>query len=92
MQLKNSVAAFTDALLAEGHTQRSAGVYADSIITHANMCRTRADLPPSAFRDFVTKASRMTRKARNLDELAYHESEVQRAACEALHDLIMEGV
>jgi hypothetical protein len=92
MQLQNSVAAFKEALLAEGHTQRSADVYADSLVTHANMCRTRADLPPGAFRDFVTKASRMTRKARNLDELAYHGADVQRAACEALHDLIMEGV
>lgn len=92
MQLQDSVEAFRDALLAEGHTHYSVEVYASSLITHANMCRSRADLSPSAYRDFVTKASKMTRNDRAMRTIEEHEPETRRAACEALFDLIMEGV
>lgn len=92
MQLQDSVAAFKDALLSEGHSYYSAEVFINSLITHANMCRTRADLPSSAFRDFVTKASYMTRDSRTMLDIQYHSKSTITAACEALHDLIMEGV
>lgn len=92
MQLQNSVAAFKNALFDEGHANYSVEAYVASLITHATMCRTRADLPPGAFRDFVTKASEMTRNERALLYIEYHNDLVVRAACEALHDLIMEGV
>lgn len=92
MQLQDSVIAFEYALLADGHSHHSVDVYTNSLIIHANMCRTRADLPPSAFRDFVTKASHMTRSSRVMLDIQYHDEATARAACEALHDLIMEGV
>ena len=92
MQPQDSVEAFRDALQQEGHSRESAEAYSDSLITHATMCRARVELPLGTHRDFVAKTCSMTRKSRILGEIHYHGAAVQRAACEALHDLIMEGV
>ena len=64
-------------------------------MAHACVCRARADAPVgSAFRAFVAYASRMTRKDKYLWALTHSSlyREEHAAACEALFDLIMEGV
>jgi len=72
--------------------------YVNAIITHAMMCRAKVDAPSEAFRAFVARTCKMTRQS---GEVCYfHEQEdddptaiaERRAACEALFDLIMEGV
>ena len=63
---------------------------------HAMMCCARVDAAPGAFRDFASRTSKMTRSDPRVAVFNNPESfcpvEVRRAACEALHDLIMEGV
>jgi hypothetical protein len=65
------------------------------MVTHASVCRRRADEPESALRDFIARACKMTRNDPRVysfnDEGPEYAAE-RRAACEALHDLIMEGV
>ena len=67
-----------------------------AIALHAMMCRMRTDEPPGAMRDFVDKTSQMTRA--HLRSASFWKAEsfcaalLRRADCEALHDLIMEGV
>ena len=70
----------------------------DAFFTHALMCRTKVDSPAGALRDFATRTCKMTRNDSKLwifreynDDNADDVAE-RRAACEALHDLIMEGV
>jgi len=91
-RLRESLGALEDALADDGHTYYAAERHVADFVTHATMCRTRVDLPPGAFRDFVTRACRMTRRSRCLSDMWIAEDALRAAACDALHDLIMEGV
>lgn len=78
-----------------GMSREGVARHLNAIVTHASVCRTRADSPPGAFRDFVRAASRMTRRDKRLVAMVSPEDCYDgepEAACEALHDLIMEGV
>jgi len=92
VRLRESLDALDDALTDDGYSSVAAERHVDELVTHATMARARTDLPPGAFRDFVTSANRMTRKSRFLSDLWICEEPLRRAACEALHDLIMEDV
>lgn len=92
VRLRESVADLEHALASDGYTWNAVDRHVDDLVTHAMMCRERVDLPPGAFRDFVTRACRMTRRSRFLSDLWLADDPLRTAACEALHDLIMEGV
>ena len=84
-------------LMRNGCTTTGASQAIVSLVTHASMCRARADAPPGPFRAFVVEACRRTRKDRLMDALGDMDlcdwvTAERRAACEALFDLIMEGV
>ena len=93
-RLRESLAALDDALTAEGFTYNAAERHVHELVSHASMARARADAPPGAFRDFVARAGWMTRTSRVMDDMrsVIASEPLRRAACEALHDLIMEGV
>lgn len=70
----------------------------DAFFTHALVCRAKVDAPSEGFRAFAARTCKMTRQDSKLyifreqeDDEAEDIAE-RRAACEALHDLIMEGV
>lgn len=82
-------------LISHGLSHFDAGRYVDALVTHASVCRARSDAPLGAFRSFVNAASRMTRSDYFVTRLATPDDRYageSAAACEALHDLIMEGV
>jgi len=80
------------------HDPLSINMVVDAFFTHALLCRTKVDSPPGAFRDFAARTCKMTRRDTKLR--MFHEyvndneddKAERRAACEALFDLIMEGV
>jgi len=89
----SSVRLFEDALFVAGYTLSGIDHHVDSLVTHATMCRSRADLKPGAFRDFVRRGSRMTRNTRCMQDIVTGDkSAILAVACDALHELIMEGV
>lgn len=69
---------------------------------HAANCRVRSDLPnpdgPASgifYRRFVVRACEMTRRfslVSAFNTASHEETRERAAACEALHDLIMDGV
>lgn len=65
------------------------------MVTHASVCRRRADESQGTLREFIARACKMTRNGPQVhvfnDDGPEYAAE-RRAACEALHDLIMEGV
>ncbi len=68
---------------------------AAALSAHAMVCRARADAPLGPFRDFVVVTGCMTRDDKFLcifKDASDEYADERRAACEALHDLIMEGV
>ena len=90
-----SVKDFHAMLVNTGWSSRTADDVVSAMVTHASVCRRRADEPESALREFIAHACKMTRTSPrvyifNDDGPDY--AEERRAACEALHDLIMEGV
>ena len=90
-----SVIDLYDMLVHNGVSTSIAPQNVAALAAHAMVCRARADAPPGAFRDFVAMTGLMTRDDKflrifNDDGPEY--AEERRAACEALHDLIMEGV
>ena len=90
-----SVTAFHDLLVRNGVSVRVAPGNVYALSAHAMVCRARADAKPGTFRDFVAVTARMTRSDTRVSifndtDAAY--ADERRAACEALHDLIMEGV
>jgi len=90
-----SVIDFHDLLVRNGIAIRIASSAVAALSAHAMVCRVRADTPPGAFRDFVTRANKMTRNDTRVsifNDTGDDYAEERRAACEALHDLIMEGV
>ena len=90
-----SVIAFHDLLVRNGISARVAPQNVFALSAHAMVCRARADAPSGAFREFVTATGRMTRDDKFLrifNDTGDEYAEERRAACEALHDLIMEGV
>ena len=92
VHLRESIAELEHALASDGYTWNAVDRHVDELVAHANLCRTRVDLPPGAFRDFVTRAARMTRRSRAYSDLWLADDALRTAACNALHDLIMEGV
>lgn len=92
VHLRESIAELEHALASDGYTWNAVDRHVDELVAHANLCRTRVDLPPGAFRDFVARACRMTRRSRCLSDLWLADDALRTAACNALHDLIMEGV
>ena len=92
VRLRESIAELEHALASDGYTWNAVDRHVDELVAHANLCRTRVDLPPGAFRDFVARAARMTRRSRIVQDIVFTSDTVRTAACNALHDLIMEGV
>lgn len=82
-------------MLVETGSRRTADDVVAAMVTHASVCRRRADEPQGALREFIVRACKMTRNdprvyVFNDDGPEY--ADENRVACEALHDLIMEGV
>ena len=90
-----SVKDFHAMLVNTGSSSRRAEDVVSAMVTHASVCRRRADEPKGALRDFIARACKMTRDSPRVyifnDDGPQYADE-RRAACEALHDLIMEGV
>lgn len=90
-----SVIAFHDLLVRNGISARVAPQNVFALSAHAMVCRARADAPSGAFREFVTATGRMTRDDKFLrifNDTGDEYADERRAACDLLHDLIMEGV
>lgn len=89
-----SLLALRSELLNSGYAPNSAEFHIDALMVHACMCRTRADTPTAgAFRELVTYTCELTRKDGCVGNLADDiDPTVREAACDALFDLIMEGV
>ena len=90
-----SVKDFHAMLVDTGSSSRTADDVVSAMVTHASVCRRRADEPESALREFIAHACKMTRTSPRVH--AFNDdgpecAEERRVACEALHDLIMEGV
>lgn len=86
MTVMQSIITLGQTMVRLGFSHLTARRYTCALVTHATMCRARADSAAGALRDFIRVAADMTR----IDAAP---SEVfSAAACEALHDLIMEGV
>lgn len=86
-----------EAMRGAGYTRGRASDCIDALTIHACMCRARADSSDRpGFRGFVAAACDRTRDAVEMRNFrARHHREDHRvsvAACEALFDLIMEGV
>lgn len=95
----DSVKRLRDALIDSGYSPQDYGAdeHIDALVTHACVCRTRADTPAGAFREFVAKACDMTRADRHMTNLRADMTDggypdIAAAMPEALFDLIMEGV
>ena len=82
-------------LVETGSSSREADDVVSAMVTHASVCRRRADESEGALRDFIARACKMTRTSPRVyafnDDGPEYAAE-RRAACEALHDLIMESV
>lgn len=90
-----SVIDFHALLVRNGVSATIANQNVGALSAHAMVCRARADAPPGAFRDFVAVTGWWTRGDKFLrifNDTGDEYAEERRAACEALHDLIMEGV
>ena len=90
-----SVIDFHDLLVRNGISTRIAPQNVFALSAHAMVCRARADAPHGAFREFVTATGWWTRGDKFLrifNDTGPDYADERRAACEALHDLIMEGV
>lgn len=86
----DSVEALRLALTSSGCSPYGAQVHVESLVLHACVCRTRADTTTAGgFRELVSYTCDMTRKDMGVDNLR---RDFTTAACEALFDLIMEGV
>lgn len=91
----DSVNRLREALIDSGYGY--ADNHIDALVTHACVCRTRADSPPGAFREFVVVACDMTRSDRHVVDMRADMADggypdISTALPEALFDLIMEGV
>lgn len=90
-----SVIDFHDMLVKTGSSSRTADDVVAAMVMHASVCRRRADETESALREFIAHACKMTRaspRVHAFNDPAADYADERRAACEALHDLIMEGV
>lgn len=90
-----SVIDLRDTIMRNGVSATVACYNAAALSAHAMVCRAKADAPSGPFRDFVVVTGWMTRDDKFLRIFSGTSPEyaaVRRAACEALHDLIMEGV
>lgn len=89
----DSIAALRTELLKSGYSPGGIDGHVDDLVIHACMCRIRADTPtPSGFRELVAYTCKMTRGGRVGNLADDIDQGVRTAACEALFDLIMEGV
>lgn len=78
---------------ARGHNYDSADAHGDALMLHACVLRTKADAQSPAFRVFAVRAAKYSRQGRHVRWLAKLDPNgVLPLSCEALHDLIMEGV
>jgi len=91
-----SVDNFHALVMKNGCSKAQATGMVKALVAHACVARNRADAAPdSVFRLFTVYTGRMTRadpRVRIFNDADRAYSDERAAACEALHDLIMEGV
>ncbi len=92
-----SVIDYKTLLERKGASTRQANCRVGDLLAHALVCKTRADTQRGAFREFVVYACKMTRGQQSGIFLIGGDAgkvfdDERTAACEALFDLIMEGV
>lgn len=76
-----------------GYNHESADAHGDALMLHACVLRAKTDAVAPAFRAFAVRAAKYSRQGRHVRWLAEPDPDgVLPLACEALHDLIMEGV